>query len=388
MFNNFIGIDVSKDSFNYCVIDSQLTTIEQGSFEMSTKGFENFKNIISKYQKSVIALESTGSYHINILSFIASFKKEVYLVNPILIKRFIQTISLRKTKTDEIDANLIAKFIFYHNTSLKQFVPNNMNEILALSRVRESITRDVAEMKTKLKQDVNTVFPELVKHYNIFTKTILGILKAFPTTQSIKEANESKIKKAVKEIKGKKVYSTIKDVQKLAKESISNNNGIFSKIIEHDVKTLEFLNQQLEEITKTLLEEIKKEKEISMDILTSIDGISDITAAHFIAEIKDIRNFENRNKLIAFAGTDPSIKESGTSLHQNGRITKKGSSSLRRTIYIMGMSLIRSNQVFREYYYKKRQEGFKHRKAMTALGNKLLRVIFSLLKKEEIWVKK
>ena len=388
MFNNFIGIDVSKSTFNYCVIDSQLTTVDQGICEMDINGFESFKNIIDKYQDSIIALESTGTYHINILSFIASFKKEVYLVNPVLIKRFIQTISLRKTKTDEIDANLIAKFIFYHNTQLKKFLPNNMNEILALARVRESISKDVAKMKTKLKQDVNTVFPELVKHYNIFTKTILGILKAFPTTQTIREASESKIKKAVKEIRGKKVYSTIKDVQKLAKESISNNNGIFSKIIEHDVKTLNFLNQELDEITKILIDEIKKEKEISMDILTSIDGISDITAAHFMAEIKDIKNFENRNKLIAFAGTDPSIKQSGTSIHQNGRITKKGSSSLRRTIYIMGMSLIRSNQIFKEYYYKKRQEGFKHRKAMTALGNKLLRVIFALLKKEEKWVKK
>ena len=124
MFKKFIGIDVSKSTFNYCVVDSNLATVSKGVCEMDQNGFDIFKNIINENQDSIVALESTGSYHINILSFIASFKKEVCLVNPVLIKKFIQTISLRKTKTDEIDANLIAKFICYHHPQVDYFKPN------------------------------------------------------------------------------------------------------------------------------------------------------------------------------------------------------------------------------------------------------------------------
>ncbi|MHB1647007.1 MAG: transposase [bacterium] len=120
-----------------------------------------------------------------------------------------------------------------------------------------------------------------------------------------------------------------------------------------------------------------------IEILKSIKGISDITASHFMAEIKDIAKFENRNKLIAFAGTDPGIRESGTSLKISGRISKRGSVSLRRYVYLMAVSVIKYNNYFKDYYCKKKEEGFPHRKAMIALVNKLLRIIFALLTRKQ-----
>ena len=102
-----------------------------------------------------------------------------------------------------------------------------------------------------------------------------------------------------------------------------------------------------------------------------------------MSEIKDIDRFENKNKLIAYCGTDPSVKQSGSSIYGRSRISKKGSRTLRRTIYLMAMGLIRCNMFFKKYYLKKRDEGFSHRKAMIALCNKLLRVIYALLKKRE-----
>ena len=69
MFKKFIGIDVSKSSFNYCVIDSQQHTVEKGVCEMNVEGFQMFKDVVKRNDNAVIALESTGSYHVNILSF-------------------------------------------------------------------------------------------------------------------------------------------------------------------------------------------------------------------------------------------------------------------------------------------------------------------------------
>jgi len=388
MFKKFIGIDVSKNSFNYCVVDSQQDTVEKGDCKMNEEGFQLFKEVVLRNDNAVIALESTGSYHVNILSFIASFKKEVCLINPVLIKKFIQTISLRKTKTDEIDANLIAKFIFFHHAQSNYFTPSNMDEIVALARVREDISKEVAKMKTRLKQDLNTTFPELAANYNVFTDTILNLIENFPTIESIRNAEITEIKEVMKNKRGRNSSFNAHDIKELAGNSVSKNNGVYGEIIRHDATTLKFLLEELDKITTHFIKKIKERKEQDMEILTSVKGISDVTAAHFIAEIKDISRFDNRNKLIAFAGTDPAVKQSGTSLHKNGRITKKGSKALRRVIYLMAMGVMKYTDHFRAYYDKKRAEGMQHRKAMIALCNKLLRVLYAMLSKKEVYVMK
>ena len=124
----FIGIDVSKDSFNFSIIDEKLAKIQAAVLLMNSDRFNNFKDILTKYPESVVAMEYTGSYHANLLSFLISFKKEICLINPVLIKQFSKTIPLHKTKTDKIDANIIYKFI----------------------------------AKTRIKQHINFVFPKLV----------------------------------------------------------------------------------------------------------------------------------------------------------------------------------------------------------------------------------
>ena len=116
--------------------------------------------------------------------------------------------------------------------------------------------------------------------------------------------------------------------------------------------------------------------------MKSIKGIGDLTACHFLAEIKDIKKFATKNKLIAFAGTDPSIKQSGTSLHSNGRISKKSSKSLRRYLYLMVSGVMKFNTYFRAYYDQEIAQGMQHKKAIIALVNKLLRIIFALLSKK------
>jgi len=116
-----------------------------------------------------------------------------------------------------------------------------------------------------------------------------------------------------------------------------------------------------------------------VDIITSIAGIGELTAVHFLAEIGDISRFSRYQKLIAFCGTDPGVYQSG-SMSKSGHITKHGNKSLRKYVYLMAFGVMRCNPYFRAYYDKKRAEGFAHRKAMVALMNKLLKTLFALLR--------
>ena len=383
-FTYFIGIDISKEKFNYCIIDNCMNIINEGEIQMTQEGFNSLNDIINSYKNSIIAIESTGSYHLNLLSFLISKKCTAALINPALIKKFTQTITLRKTKTDKIDANIIAKFILKSVEHITYFTPSGMNDIIALARVRENIAQQVAKVKTQLKQHLAIVFPELLARYNVFTNSILSILEVFPTPKDVIHAPKNKVEnlfnKAFK--KGRKPSLTPEILRELAYKSIGISTDGFAKIIKHDVKMLRFLQEQLDDITNDFIDKINKNKKDDMDIISSIKGISHITSAHFLAEIKDIERFENHKKLSAYAGLDPAIKQSG-SMYSRGKISKKGSKSLRRTLYLMASGVIKSNDYFRVYYIKKRGEGMQHRKAMIALCNKLIRVIFAMLKKHE-----
>jgi transposase len=130
---------------------------------------------------------------------------------------------------------------------------------------------------------------------------------------------------------------------------------------------------------------MKKENKADLEILESIPGIGKITSAHFLAEIGSITSFSRYQKLIAFCGTDPGIYQSGNIL-KPGHITKHGNRSLRKYVYLMAFESLKFSPYFRAYYDKKKNEGFSHRKAMVALMNKLLKTIFALLTKGEIFI--
>jgi transposase len=383
-FTHFIGIDISKDKFNYAIIDSSMNIVSEGQFDMDAQGFDDFNKTLKSYSDSVIALESTGNYHLNLLAFLTANEHTVALINPALIKKFAQTITLRNTKTDKIDAIIIAKFILKNIEHINYFVPQSMDDITALARVREDISKQIAKTKTQLKQHLVVVFPELMANYNIFTDFILDILEEFPTPADVLKAPKSKVKGIFNRLsqKGRKPTLTYDNFIELAKNSIGLSSANYALIIKHDVQMLKFLNKQIEEITENFLDEIKRNKKDDLEIIKSIKGISDITSAHFLAEIKDINRFENKRKLSAYAGIDPSIKQSG-SMYSRGRISKKGSKSLRRYLYLMASGLMRCNEYFRAYYLKKKNEGMPHRKAMIALCNKLVRTLYAMLKKGE-----
>ena len=138
--------------------------------------------------------------------------------------------------------------------------------------------------------------------------------------------------------------------------------------------------KELKRFNHIIEEEIDDNDNDDFNILSSVDGIGKNTSSSFIAEVGDIDKFQSAKQLIAFAGTDPSVKQSGTSIHSNGKISKRGNAHLRRTVWLMAVCVIRCNPYFKTYFQKKINEGMKYKKAVIATANKLLRVLFALLK--------
>jgi len=253
---------------------------------------------------------------------------------------------------------------------------------LSIARRREQVAEDVAKVKTQLKADLTVAWPELLA-YNVFTQTMLRLLTQFPCAQAIQEATDERLALALKSPKGRAIGLSVEKLRQLANESIGIAS--YGPLVANSAHNLLFLEQSLNQLTETLVALVRETQDEEMEIITSIPGIGEITAAHFLAEIGSIERFERYQNLIAFCGTDPSIYESGNIL-KRGRITKRGNSSLRKYLYLMATGVIRCNPFFKAYYDKKREEGFPHRKAMVALMNKIIKTLFAMLKKKEMYI--
>ncbi len=287
--------------------------------------------------------------------------------------------SLRKTKTDAIDAKTIAIFLsqFHQKLPPQAFTSEEFKD---LARERERISQEIAKRKNNLEKLVVVTFPELERTVNIYNTSILKLLEKFPSAKAIKKASLEEIENILSSQKGKKPAISAKEIKALAEYSIAQNWPAKEYILSRTIQELFFLQETLKEIEKLLKSACK---EISacqdLDILLSIEGIGEITALHFLAEIQDIKRFQSYKQLIAYAGLDPAVYESGN-FKGKSKISKRGNRHLRRVVWLMSINVIRHNPIFWSYFERRKRQGLPYKKAVLATAHKLLRIIYALLK--------
>lgn len=374
---SIVGIDISSTSATFCILGNT-GVIAQDNFPLNKTGFNKLLTTPGINKDSTFVMESTGKYHLTCYHYLLNHNMTAYVVNPLLIKQYKATITLRKTKTDKSDALLIAGYANNPSIQLEGRKTELETESKLLSRDRLSNSESLAKAKTRLKGDIAVSFPELLK-LDVSTDVLLNLLSVYGSSKQVSSASITQLAKA---IRGTRVKSTehdkslAKQVKQLAKDSVGVD--LHAAITRHQAKTVLYFKKEDKELTKDL---VNIEKEIhpqEMEIITSFPGISYTTAAHFMAEVQDIHRFSRYQKLIAFIGTDPTIYQSGNE-DRHGRISKRGNKVLRKYCYLMATNSLRSNPVLAEYYSKKREQGFPHRKAMIATTNKLIRAIYALL---------
>jgi transposase len=379
----YIGIDVSKDFFTAQAIDGKGNKCFYLELAMTADGFSQLLKAITSHCKDIarvtVAMESTGCYHINLFSFLTYKGIRCIIINPLLTANFAR-LSLRKTKTDKKDAFTIAQFLLVHKDSLlKTDLSPDMQDLKDLAREHESLTTLIAGMKNDIRRMLQITFPELETVCNIFSETILNLLRQFPSAHLIKIAKPNIIAKALlHEDKRKKTSVSAEDIMKAAKGSVASHGAAKEIILPEKISTLQHLVEKKNRIKKALVDACENMMIEDIEIITSIGGISNITASRLLAEIGDYRAFSTYKHLIAFAGLDPSVHQSGK-FEGVSRISKRGNRHLRYIIYLMTTCVVRGNNIFRSYYQKRRSEGQPFKKAIIATAHKLVRVIFAML---------
>lgn len=383
MYSLFVGIDVSKDSFSVAALDVKAKSVFSMSPLMNAQGFAEFLKVLTAHhddlRTAVVALESTGPYHLNLYSFLVSKGIMTLVVNPLIIANF-NKLSLRRTKTDKKDAVTIARYLFLNREGISRLASSQVTtDLRDLARERESLLKMGTSVKNDIRRILQTTFPELEQLVDVLCGTMLHFLRVFPSARLINQAIPEAVAAGFSQGDGRRRisvhYTTIID---LARTSVATTSPSKELILPGKIETLFHLKERVDEITRMLVKLCRSIRQEEFDILTSIRGIAAKTAAPFLAELGDYRNFESYKKMLAFSGLDPTTHQSGK-YEGMSTISRRGNRHLRKVIYNMTFCVIRYTGPFRDYFFRRKREGLPFRKAMLATAHKLVRAIFAML---------
>ena len=374
----FVGIDISKYKHDCCIISAaDQKVVSKVTIKNNKSGFNELLTIINSLSNPEdirIGFESTAHYALNLELFLENSLLTFMEVNPVLISEYKKSKTLRRTKTDSVDCESIARWLmtveykphskgFYHAYSLK-----------SLTRLRDKLIRQRSFYLVKITNVLDHTFPEFKPFFNErLSKTALYLLENYGSAEKMARMNSASYEKLRSLSRGKFSPQQFLQLKELAANTVGVNNSIFDV----ELNSLLSLYKSLVKEIDTIEKEINKLIEEVHPHYMSIPGIGPLSAAVIYSEYGDISNFANPGLMLAFAGIEPGINESGTESH-GGKMVKRGSSQLRYTLINCCLPLIRFDMTFATYYAKKRGEGKPHRVAITHVAKKLIRVIYAL----------
>lgn len=381
----YLGIDVGKFSHSLCLLNK---AGEKKVFQISSnkQGFENLSKIIKeklKTDKLLIGMEATGHYFLNLYDFLLRIgvsKENLILLNPLQVKAFRNT-NLRGAKSDDIDAARIAVLLKFGGFQRCNVAVDKLMNLRQLTRLRSELVALNSDIKRKIISVLDRIFPEFATVFsNCFGKTALHLIAEYPTPEELSSLSLSKLEKTIKKLSKRGLSKNkIEQLHYLANNSIGIKIGVEALKVELEILTtrLKVCQKQIKQLEENIAELINQFPQY----IFTIPGIGQSTGASIMAEIGDINNFKSSVKLIAFAGLDPKLKESG---RYQGRtpISKRGSKYLRSAIWQAAMVATRVNPMFKKIYQDKRNKGRSHKYAVTAAANKMTKVIYSILKNQ------
>lgn len=376
----FVGIDVASKKHDCCIISSDGELIvDHFIFRNDMDGFNSFLKLLPKRRKNIkIGLEATGHYSVNLINFLQSNNLNYILYNPLYINQQRKANSLRKTKTDKSDAQFIAYTVFsddskpYHKESYHIF------ELKSLLRHRYRLIGYRSKYKISIRRLVTILFPELFEAvWSIHQLSCQQLLLNFSSAKDIASCHLTKLTNILlSSSKGK--YGKEKATQ--LKQLAANSIGLDSPSISFELQQTIRLLVSLQEEIKFLDAKIKCiMQEINSPVL-SIPGISYVLGAIIISEIGEVQRFSNPYKLLAFAGLEPAVHQSGNYSSTKTPMVKRGSKYLRWAILTAARTVSMRDKTFGHYLKLKRSQGKHFFVAISHVGKKLTRVIFHLLK--------
>lgn len=384
----YIGIDIAKRSHQAAVTDiSGNIIVKPFNFKNTAAGFTQFLSVLETNSVSkdncVIGLESTGHYWYPLYFFLVEQKFSVKVFNPIQTAAF-REITIRKVKNDNLDSIMIADFTRFGRYSETYIPSENMLALKNLSRFRLSVCDICGSLEKRTIVLLDLVFPEYASVFcDMFGTTSKQLLEKYSTPDEFSEISTTKLANFIlKASRGRNGREKAELIKTAAQNSIGISYAIdtFSFEIKQLIEQIEFMENQLSEIDAEMAK-LLAESEYS--VITTISGVGPTLGSIIVSEIGDIERFETSSKLVAYAGLDASVKQSGEFNSSHNKISKRGSPYLRRALWMAAFMSLQCDPALYDYYSRLRARGKSHRLATTAVARKLCIIVWAIMKSKK-----
>lgn len=378
-----VGIDIGKNHHEASIVSPEGKQIGRSlRFATTHKGADSLMSFIFKNignSPCVFGMEATGHYWYPIYSFLKAKGYTIYVINPIQSDS-LRKMYIRQTKNDSIDSFLIAEVIRFGQFGTTSMADENILSMRQLCRYRDSVISSRTEIKLRIGTIMEQIFPEYEKQFSsLWVSTSMGILEKYLTPENIENAPIDELFEIIKD----KSHNRLTRAKAISiKEAAADTFGIkiaqdaFSFQLKQLIDRMNFLDKQIEALDCQILEYYEK-----FDCyLHTIPGIGMIAAATILAEIGDINRFKSSSALVAFAGIDPTVRQSGEFSSTHNHMSKRGSPYLRHAIFLAATTCSFHNSPLNAYYKKKRDQGKHHLTATGAVARKLTSVIYAVLR--------
>lgn len=383
----YCGIDIAKRKHDAVILDQE--GHHQGKSLKITNTASGFDEILSKLQaldqNVLIGMEATGHYWLALFEALSAAGYKIVVLNPLQIAAYRRS-GIRKVKNDRKDAWWIADYLRIANLSPTDRQLPVLLKLRELSRFRYSLMDQVGDLKRKIISILDRVFPEYETLFSsVFIKTSRSLLKEAATAQEIAEFDLSELTALLKSnSRGRFGLEKANHIQDLARQSVGV--GFLQDAVQIEMACLlEQLDLLLAQIAH-LDDSIAEIMDHIPQHITSIPGIGAVTGAAILAEIGDVNRFESSEKIVAYAGIDPSVYETGQFKADQAHMSKRGSPYLRRALWQAASMATIYDPELKAYYQAKRQEGKHHGTAVGAVCNKLISRIFVILKEQRPYI--
>ena len=380
----YVGIDIAKDKHDCFIINSDgeilfhTFTISNNHEGFNTL-FQRIESVSDDFTKVKVGLEATGHYSYNLLGFLLDKGLPTYVINPLHTNLYRKSLSLRKTKTDKVDAHTIASMIM-SDVNLKSYSDTSYHneELKSLTRYRFDKVQERAKLKTSVSRLICILFPELEKLVaTIHMASVYALLSEFPSAHAVASAHLTRLTNLLSESShGRYGKDTAVMFREAARNSIGSNMPAKSLELKHTIKLIQELTSEIDEIEteiKSIMDEVNSP-------ILSIPGINYRMGAMIIAEIGDFSRFDSPDKILAYAGMSPSTYQSGQLDNCYSHMEKRGSRYLRYALYNATKYVCHWDESFGTYLAKKRAEGKHYNVALSHATKKLVRTIYAMEK--------
>lgn len=377
----YVGIDIAKlNHFASALSSDGEILIEPFKF---TNDGDGFQLLISKLDSFVldnliIGLESTAHYGDNLVRFLVTTGFKVCVLNPLATSSMRKN-NIRKTKTDKVDTYIIAKTLMLQNSfRFVSFYDLDIMDLKTLGRFRQKTIKQRTRLKIQLTSYVDQVFPELQYFFKsgLHQKSVYALLKEAPAPRDIASMHMTHLAHLLEvSSHGHFKKEQAKELRVLAQKSVGNSDSTVSIQITHAISQIELLDSQLNSIEAEMIDIMK----FNDSVIMTIPGIGYINGGMILGEIGNIHRFNKPKQLLAYAGLDPSVHQSGNFNASHTRMSKRGSRVLRYALMNAAHNVVRNNATFKAYYDAKMGEGRTHYNALGHCAGKLVRIIWKMM---------